>query len=308
MKVEIIVLNYNGGGLFLECLATLVAAAGKSRHQTTVTVLDNQSKDGSETAAERRFPSVKIYRAPENKVLCSYNSYLARETDCDIAILLNNDIKADPDFVDALIAPFEENVDTFLVTPHCKTWDGTGHDGGVTRFRMKWGIFWASSRYPGYEKDLHSRHETMAAGFGAFDRKKFLALGGYDELYLPGRLEDSDICLLAWRRGWKLYCEPQSVVYHKGAVAFDKAFSKSGTLKIGHRNSFLFVWKSIHDAHYLAAHFLLLPFRLTWAALRGQTEFVEGFKEALPLFMRAWSKRTKPAAGTPSDAEIFSKV
>ena len=148
----------------------------------------------------------------------------------------------------------------------------------------------------------------MAAGYGAFDRKKFLALDGYDDLFLPGRLEDSDICFRAWRKGMKLYCQPKSVVYHKGAVAFNKKFNASGTLRINHKNSFLFVWKNIHDVGYIFTHIILLPLRLLLALLKGQKEFIQGFFDALPKLKEALNRRTALTSDDLSDKTIFYKV
>lgn len=307
MKVEIIVLNYNGGELFLSCLPSLVRAVKISKHQARLVILDNGSSDGSADESKRRFSEAAVIHAPVNRLLCSYNDYLLRSSDCEIAILLNNDMRVDEGFVDLLVDHFKDH-DLFMVTPKCLTFDGKTYDGGVTRFRMKLGIFWASSRYPGFEKDLGIVHPTLSAGFGAFDRLKFLALGGYDDLYLPGRLEDSDLCFRAWKRGWKLLCEPQSVVYHAGAHAFNRRFGRSGTLKINHRNSFLFVWKNISDPGYLLSHLFFLPGRLLFAILRGQFEFVMGFFEALPRLGQALSRRFRQPIARRSDREIFSQV
>jgi len=307
MKVEIIVLNYNGGDLLLECLPSLIASAKNSKHEAKVILLDNGSRDQSDQETRERFPSVSVIHSTENKVLCSYNDYLEK-ADCDVAVLMNNDIRVEENFLDPLIVHFVTDSDVFMVTPKCLSYDGTRFEGGITRFRMKYGIFWASSRYDGHEQDIRHVHPTMSAGYGAFDRKKFLELGGYDELYLPGRLEDSDLCFRAWKRGWNLLYDPKSVVYHKGAVSFNKRFGESGTLKINHRNSFLFVWKNIQDPGYLVAHIILLPFRLLYALIRGQREFSAGFMEALPLLGLASKKRKTVGRSKLSDRDIFLKV
>ena len=307
MRIEIVVLNFNGGSLFLQCLPSLVASLKNTKHQAGLTVLDNGSTDGCDREAQKIFPDIRVWYAKENRVLCSYNDYLVTSA-CDIAILLNNDIRVDEKFVDPLVVPFEKSSEVFMVTPRCLSFDGKKHEGGITKFRMRYGIFWASSRYPGYEKDVDQRHWTMAAGYGAFDRKKFLELGGYDSLYLPGRLEDSDLCYRAWKRRWVLFYEPASIIYHKGGVSFHKKFGRRGTLKINHRNSFLFVWKNIRDPVFLLTHIFFLPLRLAWALLRGQWEFVLGFFEALPLLPAALRRRIPPLPACLSDRQIFSKV
>lgn len=307
MRVEVIILNYNGGDLLLECLPSLSASVQRTRHSAQLVLLDNGSSDGSDSLAQERFPNLKLVHARQNRFLCSYNDYL-RESDCHVAILLNNDMRVDEEFIDPLVAHFEKQTDVFMVTPRCLSFDGNRYEGGITQFRMRFGIFWASSRYPGHEKHLHRVHPTMAAGYGAFNRRKFLELGGYDDLYLPGRLEDSDLCFRAWRKGWVLLYEPASVIYHKGGVSFHKRFGEWGTLRINHRNAFLFVWKNIRDPLFLLSHLILLPLRLLWALLRGQTEFVMGFFDALPLLGKALTRRFHLTSSPLSDREIFGKV
>lgn len=307
MKIELIVLNYNGGDLLLECLPSLEASVKNTKHSARLIILDNGSTDGSASLAKSRFPSLDVILAKENRFLCSYNDYL-RASDCDVAVLLNNDMKVDVHFIDPLLGHFQGRDDVFMVTPKCLSWDGDHYEGGITRFRMNFGIFWASSRYPGHQKDIGHTHPTMAAGYGAFDRKKFLELDGYDDLYLPGRLEDSDLCFRAWKNGWTLLYEPSSVIYHKGGVAFHKRFGEWGTLRINHRNSFLFVWKNIRDPFFLLTHLFFLPFRLLFALLKGQTEFVAGFFDAFPRLGKALRRRTAQASSGVSDRKIFERV
>ena len=62
-------------------------------------------------------------------------------------------------------------------------------------------------------------------GSCAFDRSKFLELGGFDELLAPFYLEDTDLGYLAWKRGWKVLYQPASVVYHEHRGTIGKHFS-----------------------------------------------------------------------------------
>jgi len=308
MKVEIVILNYNGEELLPQCLPSIVEAGREASHETSVTVLDNESVDESAHYVRTNFPSVQWVPAKENRVLCSYNDYL-KTSDADIVILLNNDIKVDPAFVDPLIAPFHESSDVFMVTSKCLSFDGSQYEGGKARFRVKFGIFWASCKYAGYEETIDQPGYTMSAGYGAFDREKFLELNGYDDLYLPGRLEDCDISFRAWKKGLVCRYEPASVVYHDGGVAFHKAFGVNGTLKMNHRNSFLFFWKNISDPFLMVQHIVYLPFRLLFALLRGQFEFVLGFFEALPRFPETRRKRKEVLElKSRSDQEVFQLV
>ncbi len=309
--VNILVLNYNGRELLETYLPSIVKAAGRSRFACRVGVIDNQSKDDSVNFLRKSFPGVDIYLAKENRVLCSYNP-VAQELSDDILIFMNNDIRVEEDFVDPLVVPFTESRDVFFVTPRCLSLSDKRYEGNKTRGRIRFGIYWSTALYPGYESECDKPGLTIQGGFGAFDRKKFLELGGYDDLYLPGRLEDADICFRAYQKGWRCLYEPKSVVYHQGGVSFHREFGVRKTLVINARNTFLFMWKNLSDKILCFECTLWLPFRLFYSLVSMRPELFLGFIQALPLWSKAKRHRKRCQAqgslGLRSDREIFNQV
>lgn len=279
-QARIVVLNYNGEEMLVKCLPSIVEAVRHAKTPTEITILDNLSTDQSEEYVRKNYPGMEFVKAPENRVLCSYNDYLTTIRE-PIAILLNNDIRVDKNFIDPLVAKFDENSQTFLVAPRVMSFDGTTIEAVDTRARIKWGMFWASARYPGYEAHTMVPSKTFASGFGAVSREKFLELGGYDRRYLPGIMEDVDLCLQAQRAGHHLYYEPGSVVFHMGQASFKKVFSDLRRETFACRNTFLFMWKNFHGVRFWAAHLFFLPLRMIWMLLKGRGGFVIGFFEAL---------------------------
>jgi GT2 family glycosyltransferase len=280
IKARVVILNYNGKEMLLKCLPSVVEAARFAKTPTSVTVLDNGSADASEEYVRRNFPEIEWYQAPENLVLCSYNAYLAQIIE-PVAILLNNDIRVEKNFIDSLIEKFEEDPATFLVAPRVMSFDGRSIEAVDTRAGIRYGMFWADARYPGHESRTMLPSNTFASGFGAFSTQKFNALGGYDPRYLPGIMEDADLCLRAARAGYHLYYEPRSVVYHMGQASFKKAFSELKRETLAYRNTFLFMWKHYSGMRFWAEHLLFLPLRMLWMILRGRFGFVLGFWGAL---------------------------
>ncbi len=311
-RVRILLLNYNGRELLERYLPSFLEAARASSHDCRVGVVDNCSSDGSAEYLRRHFLDVTVYTAASNRVLCSYNEAAAALED-DILILMNNDMRVEKDFVDPLVAPFLEGPDVFFVTPRCLSMADGSYEGSRTRARMHFGVFWSSSRYPGHERDIDKPGLTFHAGFGAFDRRKFLELGGYDDLYLPGRLEDADLCFRAQKRGWKCLYRPDSVVRHEGGTSFHRRFGAYGTLVINWRNTFLFMWKNL-EAGLIARSCVWLPARLAYSLVTFRTELFAGFCRALPLLPQALSRRRalrlSAPAGAPAvpDLEIFGRT
>ncbi len=305
MKVHILILNYNGAELLKRYLPSFLAAVDHSSHSCRLSVIDNASSDSSREIVSRLEGKVAWIPLRENRVLCSYNE-VARDLDDEVLIFMNNDIEVDKAFIDPLVAPFLEHSDVFMTAPKCLSLKDGSYEGGKTKGEIRFGVFWAKSTPKDYDKP----GLTLMSGFGAFDRKKFLDLGGYDELYLPGRLEDADICFRAYQRGWRCYYVPSSMVYHEGGVSFMKSFGPKGTLVINWRNTFLFMWKNLEDWTNFVTFILWLPFRIIYALLTGKAEFVQGLWRAMPLFARARQRRclTSKGVGKPkySDRDIFS--
>jgi N-acetylglucosaminyl-diphospho-decaprenol L-rhamnosyltransferase len=277
ITARIVVLNYDGKAFLGETLPTLEEAARRSRYACGVTVIDNSSRDGSAEFVAERFPSIELVRRP-NRVLCSYNDVL-KDVEESHVILLNNDLRVDPDFVNPLLEPFEDAPDLFLVAPRVMDYAGAARTGGRNRAWLSWGLF-KVDEVPAC--DLPRPARTFGAGCaGAYDRRKFLALGGYDTMYLPGTMEDIDLCWRAWRKGQTCLYQPSSVVYHKGQESFHRRFGARRTAAINARNVYLFMWKNIDDPRIWFEHAALLLPRFAWSVLRGQPYWVTGFFRAL---------------------------
>ncbi len=84
-------------------------------------------------------------------------------------------------------------------------------------------------------------------GSSAFDRAKFLELGGFDSLFHPFYYEDTDLGFRAWKRGWKVLYEPRSIVHHEHRGTIGKKFSPDYIEKVVRGNSLLYCWKNIHS-------------------------------------------------------------
>ena len=285
LKVNLVVLNYNGEDLLRKYLPSIVANAKASVHSCRVTLLDNCSSDGSLSFVKNHFPEVVIFKAKENKVFCSYNE-VAHEMDDDILVLLNNDLSLHAGFIDPLVAPFLKDPKTFFVASH--------GDRAMAKFR--WGILSADIHYSGYKRFLNQEGITLSAGVAAFDRKKFIALGGYDELYLPGRYEDVDLCYRGWKRGWKGYYAPESQKFHEGGTSFKRAFSEEEIQTMVFRNSLLFMLNNITSPLLLLRFFALLMLRIIFACFTGKKFVLKGVLktfERFPMLMKTRNKAKK---------------
>ena len=311
LSVNVLILNYNGAELLTKYLPSFQKAVSRSSFNCRLGVIDNRSQDHSIELLKRDFSDVDLYLTQENRVLCSYNA-IAAEVNDEVLIFMNNDILVDEYFIDPLIQPFLSQDDVFFVTPKCLSIKDKSYEGNKARGRFRYGVLRSSALYPGHEKDIERPGPTFAGGFGAFHRKKFLELDGYDDLYLPGRLEDTDLCFRAYQRGWRSLYEPKSIVYHLGGVSFHKTFGVRKTLVINWRNTFLFMVKNLSDARIIFEAVLFLPFRLLYSLVSLKPELFLGFLEAVPRIPEALRRRGKLKRETffrtVSDQSIFDQV
>ena len=294
-RTHILVLNYNGRALLAECLPSVVEAAGRSPVPCSVSVVDNGSTDGSVENWDREWPGVGLIREP-NRGLASFNHVLKR-LDETVVLLLNNDVKLDPGAVGPLVSSVNDQPDALFAAPQCWAFDGRTYEGMRTLVRSRFGMTQGLCRVPGYETTVNEPGLTASAGpVLAVDRRKFLALGGYDPVYFPGRIEDLDLGFRGWMAGWKGYYVPESLAYHKGFGSFGPAFGQGGCDRLAARNTLLFAWKNLSGPR-LVRHLAWLPVRTAHALARGRPAFASALVEALKRLGPVLATRRATAVG-----------
>ena len=291
-RTHILVLNYNGLALLDECLPSVLEAARRSPVPCGVTVVDNDSSDGSLAWLAARYPDLGVVRRP-NRGLASFND-VAAEMDEPVVLFLNNDVKLAPDAIGPLLRPFEERPDALFSAPLCWDFDGHLYEGMRTRVRSRFGMVQGMCRVPGHESRMHDPDLTAAAGpVLAVDRVRFLALGGYDPIYFPGRIEDLDLGFRGWMAGLRGYYVPESIAYHKGFATFAPELGESRCDSLAIRNTLIFAWKNYRGAR-LASHLAWLGVRLA----RGGRAFRRAFIEAIGRWPEVAKARRALHAGT----------
>lgn len=294
-RTHLLVLNYNGQRLLDECMPSIVAAAQRSTTPCRVTVVDNGSTDDSIRILRDGWPEVGLLRH-ENRGLASFNNVL-EAIDEPVVLLLNNDVKLDQNAIRPLLEPFREDDDLLFTAPQCWTFDGLHYEGMRTRVGSRYGLVQGLCRVPGHESRVDDPDLTASAGpVLAVDRLKFLALGGYDPLYFPGRIEDLDLGFRGWMAGWKGCYVPESIAFHKGLGSFGPAFGQQGCDRLAARNTLLFTWSNLAGRR-MARHLAWLPLRLAHGLCTGRSGFPLAFRDALAKLGLALRNRRQRGVG-----------
>src|SRR5215831_16130874 len=257
-KATIIIVSWNGKHLLEECLPSVVEATHPNHD---ILVVDNGSTDGSVEFIREGFPQIRILPLDRNYGYSEGNNRGVAEAHTDVVVLLNNDMIVDRAFLKPLLDGFSE-ASVFAVTSQIFFADAQRRreETGKTRARFENGFFylWHDDLQPGEQSSEAIPVFWAGGGSCAIDRKKYLELGGFDSLYHPFYLEDTDLSYQAWKRGWQSLLAPGSRVIHK---------HRSSTAKFGsdfventiRKNQFLFAWKTVTDLSMLLEHILNLP-------------------------------------------------
>ncbi len=251
---SVVIPNWNGREL-LEKYLPSVAAAMAGNPANEIIVVDNGSSDGSAEFVRRHFPNVKLVELERNLGFGGGSNAGLRAAANDIVVLLNSDMRVEPDFLAPLLAGFsDERVFAvscqILFTDPAKRREETG----LTQGWWEEGGLRVRHRIDG---EIRSLYPCFYGGGGscAFDRRKFLELGGFDPLFEPFYLEDTDLGYRAWKRGWKVLYQPRSVVYHEHRGTIGKRFAEARIQAALKKNFILFAWKNIHEWRRLGPHF-----------------------------------------------------
>ena len=286
MKIDIIILNYNGVDLLKRFLPSVCAAAKYSKHECEVIVVDNLSEDLSIDYLRDNVPSVRTIIAKENKVLCSYNDII-EGLNSDVVVLLNNDIKLKEDSIDPLVGHFDVD-EVMFVAPKVLNMDNS-FNGGKSHLETDHGILKMIVDHETFE----DKGRTQSIACGAFRRNMFFELGGFDEIFLPGIWEEVDLCYRGLKKGLIGIYEPESVFWHMESTTFNREFGERGKLILAHRNMFVFYWKNITDGWMFFTHVTLIVPRFIVQVFLGRTEMLVGFFRALTLLPKVLVSRKK---------------
>ncbi len=313
-KASIIVLNWDGRELLEEFLPSVLDAVRHDGRDHEVIVVDNGSRDGSVEVLKEKFPSVGIVSLTRNLRFTGGNNAGVRAAKNDIVIFLNNDMQVDRDFIAPLLEGFR-HTDIFAIS--CQVFfqdkERRREETGNTKVRWRTGFIEPyHASVPGKEGEQPPNTPIFWAGGGssAFDRKKFLAIGGLDTLYDPFYLEDTDLSYQAWKHGWQSVFAPASIVVHKHRGTNKRKFGDNFVDNTIRKNQYLFIWKNITDFRMISLHCLFLS--IIQAKFLNQTNwrfemraFFRALKQFPEVLVKRYRRRSEYCLG---DAEIFRLI
>lgn len=253
-------------------LVTYLPQVIKACKGAEIIVVDDASPDDTVSYLKEKFPGVKVVVNRQNErfaVSCNNGFKVAHG---EIVVLLNSDVAPKPGFLKPLIKHFD---DPSVFAVSCLEIQKNGVSGrNQCQFKRGFLIHSAASILAG-------SNCWATGGSSAFDREKYLKIGGMDFLYKPAYWEDID---LSWRArekfGWKILFEPKSRVYHNHETTNVSVFGQRRMELMAMRNQILFVWKNIRGWR-LVEHFLWLSYHLIITNFKTKGIFVAALVQAI---------------------------
>lgn len=213
---SVVVINFNGASYLPDCLSSLVS---QTYPKLEVLVADNGSTDES-AAVTARYP-VRWEPLGRNYGFAAGNNLGATRAKGEILVFVNNDMRFDPSFIEALVEPFLLQTDVFSTDARQLDWSGE-HDlhlaSRLRRLPVSATVGRSGALLPRYDVEQVAVGSTCdvvqaCAANMAVRRPMFEELGGFDPAF-PIGWEDTDICWRAWLRGWRTVFVPQAVCRH----------------------------------------------------------------------------------------------
>jgi GT2 family glycosyltransferase len=180
-------------------------------------VVDNGSTDDSVAYLERHWPDVRVLALPTNVGFAAAVNRGAEIARAPVIVLANNDLEADPRWLEELVGPLDGDGNVGFTTGKLLrsgdrgVIDEAGHDVCVYGLTTPRGFGTPDSG----QFDQPAETVVGTGGASAFRRSLWEELGGLDEDYFLF-YEDVDLCLRARWRGYRGCYVPSAVVYHHG--------------------------------------------------------------------------------------------
>ena len=267
-SVTVIVLNWNGKDLTIECLESLKQV---NYSNFNILVVDNGSTDGSVELLKEKFPEVSILVLEKNLGYAGGNNrgFNSLKTDQpEFVIFLNNDTIVDENFIEPLVKQLLTHKKASQTVPKIYYEDDPKliwYAGGIVNL-------WTGSIYhlgirqydgPAYSKTHKTKYATGCCFCMRYE--EFKEFGGFDEAF-PMYSEDVDLSLWIRAAGKQVWFVPDSKIWHKVSASLGGAFS-FGKIVRKARGIFLLFKKHANLVQWLTL-IVLLPIQLIIVLLK----------------------------------------
>ncbi len=247
-SVAIVILNWNGKHYLQQFLPSVI-----NTHYSNykIVIADNASTDDSVGFLQQSFPAIELIILEKNYGFAKgYNEALKKVT-ADYYVLLNSDVEVPPDWLSPIVQLLSSNSLIAACQPKIKSYkqknyfEYAGASGG---WLDAFGYPFARGRIFDICEADTGQYDSVEEVFWAtgaalvIKSNVFHNLHGFDE-YFFAHQEEIDLCWRMHLAGYKIFCCPQSEVYHVGGGTLPRGNSKKTYLNF--RNNQIMMAKNM---------------------------------------------------------------
>lgn len=221
--VSLIALNFNQTDVtcaFLESTRNL-----KYTNFETIVVDNASDVDPTQQIEKENYPNVRVIVSEKNLGFTGGNNLGMRAANGDFVFIVNNDTEVTPDLIDLLLAPFYQNEQIGVVSPKIKFY----HSPNIIQYAG----FYPMNPYTGRTNMVGGRQEDQgqydipgethgAHGAAMMVKREVIEKVGMfaDNFFIY--YEEWDWSARIRRAGYKIYYQPEAVIFHKESMTMGK--------------------------------------------------------------------------------------
>ncbi len=306
-SISVVIPNYNGEDLLNKNLPSIFTALNKVGVEYEIIVADDASNDNSVEFLQEKYPTIIIVQNSINLGFASNINSAIRKASKNLIFALNTDVQLTDNYFIPLLKYFD-NPTTFGVTGCTIAWDNdTIQDAAKLPMYSLKSVRGTTNYLPtslinlrqnepqntpiniDLEQNLPNKWILtiyLAGSNALIDRKKMLELDGFCDFFSPYYSEDFELCIRAWRLGYKSYYEHNAICRHPNSVTINKYNKRQKIKLISTRNKFyvnylhregfeLVVWAII-----LFGKSLVMWLKLDWTFYKSLSLFLQNIDKA----------------------------
>ena len=250
-KVSIIIPVFNQSHYTYQCLKSILENTPENLYE--IIVVDDLSTDNTQELL-KKIRNVKVINNAENLgflINCNNGSKVAKG---NYILYLNNDTEVTQGWLTAMLSTFESlekvgAVGAKLIYPNGKLQEA----GGII---WKDGSGWNYGKMDDAEKPEYNyvrEVDYCSAACLMVRADLLLEIDYFDERYIPGYFEDTDLAFSIREQGCRVIYQPEAVVIHHEGISAGTDLTKGFKMsQAGNRAKFVEKWQSVLEKeHFL---------------------------------------------------------
>ncbi|MEO0898320.1 MAG: glycosyltransferase family 2 protein [Bacteroidota bacterium] len=284
--VTVVILNWNGKKFLQDFLPSVLAT---TYPMTRILVVDNGSTDDSVSFTKENFPGVDVLELAENHGFAEGNNRAMAEIDSPYLVLLNSDVEVTPSWLEPMVRLMDERPELAAIQPKIRAYHQKDHfeyAGASGGYLDKYGYPFCRGRvFDTLEKDNGQYDQPIdvfwATGAAIMIRKSVIDEIGLFEKDFFAHMEEIDFCWRAQNHGYKLACQPASVVYHVGGGTLPQGNPRKTYLNA--RNGLSMMYRNLPKGKLVSHLFVRMILDGIWALqtlTKGDTKSIGAILKA----------------------------